>query len=58
MKEFEPGLPAQVSSVITTTPLRMIKVMADHLKVPARLDLHESGIIGKPFKSTSTAIGF
>jgi hypothetical protein len=25
---------------------------------PARLDLHESGIIGKPFKSTSTAIGF
>jgi hypothetical protein len=24
---------------------------------PARLDLHESGIIGKPFKSTSTAIG-
>jgi hypothetical protein len=25
---------------------------------PARLDLHESGIIGKPFKSTSTGIGF
>jgi hypothetical protein len=25
---------------------------------PARLDLHESGIIRKPFKSTSTAIGF
>jgi hypothetical protein len=24
---------------------------------PARLDLHGSGIIGKPFKSTSTAIG-
>ncbi len=30
MKEFEPGLPAQVSSVITTAPLRMI-AMADHL---------------------------
>ncbi len=25
---------------------------------PARLDLHESGIIGKPFKRTSTAICF
>ncbi len=25
---------------------------------PARLDLHESGIIGKPFKRTSTAIYF
>ncbi len=30
INEFEPGPSAQVSSVITTTPLRMIH--ADHLK--------------------------
>ncbi len=29
------------------------------LKVPSsQMDLHESGIIGKPFKRTSTAIDF
>ncbi len=32
LEGIEPGPPAQVPSVITTTLLRMIYVMADHLK--------------------------
>jgi hypothetical protein len=32
MKEFELGLPAQVSNVITTTPARMMQAIADHFK--------------------------